>query len=244
MLLLSVDTSTQSGSLAVLCDNRVLGEVATWVEETYSSRMFRHLEFLLRELSLQMSGFDLYAVAAGPGSFTGLRVGLTAVKGWAEVYGKPIAAVSALEAVAEQSRAQLASALLASVIDARRGQIYAGIYQPVGASAAGATVPAAGLRLVGEEMVLTPVEFFERLPSIAGNREVVFVTPTPDVLVAPLANSPHKDCPIEQVSTVLAPVIGQLGYLRAQQGELTDALRLDANYIRRSDAELLWKGQP
>ena len=56
--------------------------------------MFRHVELLLGELSLGLERFDLFAVAAGPGSFTGLRVGLAAVKGWAEVYGKPIAAVS------------------------------------------------------------------------------------------------------------------------------------------------------
>ncbi len=90
----------------MLRDERVIGTVSTWTDEIYSSRMFRHLEFLLQELSLGLGEFDLFAVAAGPGSFTGLRVGLAAVKGWAEVYRKPIAAVSALEAVAAQSHSQ------------------------------------------------------------------------------------------------------------------------------------------
>ncbi|HEX2715250.1 MAG TPA: tRNA (adenosine(37)-N6)-threonylcarbamoyltransferase complex dimerization subunit type 1 TsaB, partial [Candidatus Acidoferrales bacterium] len=130
MLILAVDTSTQAGSLAVLRDTRVVGEVSTWVEETYSSRMFRHLEFLLRELGIGLDQVELFAVASGPGSFTGLRVGLAAVKGWAEVYRRPIAAASALEAVAAQAKSP--EALLAPVIDARRGQVYGGLYERSG----------------------------------------------------------------------------------------------------------------
>ncbi len=231
MLLLSVDTSTQAGSLAVLRDDRVLGVVSSWVEETYSSRMFRHLEFLLRELSLEIAQFDVFAVTAGPGSFTGLRVGLAAVKGWAEVYQKPIAAVSGLEAVAAQAHSS--APVLVPVIDARRGQIYAGVY------ARGA----AGLELRGEECVMAPGEFLESLAARSRDAELVFVTPTPEVLAEPLAASPFRCKTVEQVSTVLAPVIGRLGLAQARRGKLVDALHLDANYIRRSDAELHWKGR-
>jgi tRNA threonylcarbamoyladenosine biosynthesis protein TsaB len=77
--------------------------------------MFRQLEFLLKELSLGLEQFDLFAVAAGPGSFTGLRVGLAAVKGWAEVYRKPISAVSALEAIAAQSHSS--ASVIVPVLD-------------------------------------------------------------------------------------------------------------------------------
>jgi tRNA threonylcarbamoyladenosine biosynthesis protein TsaB len=231
MLLLAVDTSTQAGSLAVLRDDRVLGLVSTWVEETYSSRMFRHLEFLLRELALDLGHFDVFAVAAGPGSFTGLRVGLTAVKGWAEVYQKPIAAVSGLEAVAEQARA--AEPLLVPVIDARRGQVYGGLYRR----------GPGGLERQGEESVMTPAEFLVVVAKQAAGEAVAFVTPAPEVLAGPLGASPFRNSLVEQVSTVLAPTIGQLGLKRARRGELLDALHLDANYIRRSDAELLWKGR-
>src|ERR1700680_504828 len=83
MLVLAIDTASPGGGLAILEDSRILGVVSTQVEETYSSRLFRHLEFLLSETRLELCSMDLFAVAAGPGSFTGLRVGLTAVKGWA-----------------------------------------------------------------------------------------------------------------------------------------------------------------
>jgi tRNA threonylcarbamoyladenosine biosynthesis protein TsaB len=230
MLILALDTSTQAGSLAVLREARVLGVLSTWVDETYSSRMFRHLDFLLRELQLDLKQFDLFAVAAGPGSFTGLRVGLTAVKAWAEVYKKPIAAVSALEAVAAQAKAT--SPELVPIVDARRGQIYAGIYER----------GSHGLSRRGDEVVMRLGEFFNYLQAELRGAPPAFVTPTPELLEGPLADSIFRGALVEAVSTVLAPVIGQLGFVRAQRGELVDALHLDANYVRRSDAELLWKG--
>jgi tRNA threonylcarbamoyladenosine biosynthesis protein TsaB len=238
MRILAVDTSTPSGSLAVLEDARVLGLVATDVGETYSSRMFRQLEFLLRELAMEVGQFDLYAVVAGPGSFTGLRVGLTAVKGWAEVYEKPIAAVSGLEAVAAQTAGE--SAWIAAVMDARRGQVYGGVYRR-GARATDGSV-SGSLERVGDEVAMTAAEFLAELAGRAGGAAPTFATPTPGVLASALEASVFRDARVELVSPILAPVVGRLGWQRAQQGELVDALTLDANYIRRSDAELLWKG--
>ncbi len=228
MLILALDTSTQAGSLAILRGNQVIGQVSTWVSETYSSRMFRHLEFLLRELGLDLREMELFAVAAGPGSFTGLRVGLTAVKGWAEVYRKPIAAVSGLEAVAAQAHAT--EPLLVPVLDARRGQVYGGLYERLDAN----------LVLRGDEVVMAPGEFLDLLQSQAGDAPLAFVTPTPEVIAEAVAQSGFLSNPIEMVSTVLAPVIGQLGFTRAQRSEVVDALALDANYVRRSDAELFF----
>jgi tRNA threonylcarbamoyladenosine biosynthesis protein TsaB len=100
---LALDTATPSGSIAVLDDEKVIGVTSTASDETYSSRLFRQLEFLLAELKRSLQSFDLFAVNSGPGSFTGLRVGLTAAKGWGEVYSKPVIGVSGLEAVAAQS---------------------------------------------------------------------------------------------------------------------------------------------
>lgn len=237
MLILALDTSSPAGSLAVLRDGKVVGVVSTWVDEIYSSRMFRHLDFILRELSIGLDQFDVFAVAAGPGSFTGLRVGLAAVKGWAEVYGKPIAAVSALEAVAAQAHS--AAPFLAPVLDARRSQLYYGFY--VASSDKGQRT----LKLDGQESVATPAEFLDALRSRSVSLPTV-VTPVPELIAGTISPTAASDgsqqkIAMEVVSTVLAPVIGQLGYLRAQRGELVDALTLNANYVRRSDAELQWK---
>jgi len=191
--------------------------------------MFRHLEFLLRELSLDLKQFDLFTVAAGPGSFTGLRVGLTAVKAWAEVYKKPAVGVSGLEAIAAQSHSS--APLLIPILDARRGQIYSGFYR------GGEN----GLALEGEECVMTPGEFLETLRSRAADTDFTIVTPEPEVISRQMSQVEKRTPSVEQVSSVLAPLIGQLGYQRAQRGQVSDALSLDANYVRRTDAELHWK---
>ncbi len=249
---LALDTSSPAGSIAILRENECLGLVSTRTDEAYSSRFFRQLQFLLDEFSLNLNEFDLFAVCSGPGSFTGLRVGLTAVKGWAEVYGKPIAAVSGLEAVAEQSRC--GAKIVIPVLDARRGQIYFGKYRRQGGAEPNGPLldgqfPDAWVA-EQEERVATPEEFLKELTSWRTGSEalesVAIATPDPALLAKPLgefrassawAESVH----VEHVSAVLAPHIGRLGILHAKRGRLTDALNLDANYVRRSDAELNWK---
>jgi len=254
VLILSLDTSSPSGSVAILRDDLTLGVISTRAEENYSSRMFRHLEFLLSDLSLKLDDFDGFAVSAGPGSFTGLRVGLTAAKGWAEVYRKPVVGVSALEAVAVQARG--GNTVLVPALDARRGQIYFGVYRPT----------AEGLALDGEEFVVTPGEFVEKLGTLAhGHNRVhdggddaiaggpdggqsggVFTIVTPDASVVELVSrlTPQFSAEfagLDIVSSVLAPSIGRIAHARALRGDVSDALALDANYVRRTDAEMKWK---
>ena len=231
MLVLAVDTSSASGSLAVLSEAQLLGVICTTGEENYSSRMFRQLEILLGELHLELPAFDLYAVAAGPGSFTGLRVGLAAVKGWAEVHSKPIAAVSALEAVATQSSAP--GRWVAPVLDARRGQIFGALYER-GARQG-------GLRLYQDERVEKLSEFLAWLGAEFREHNdggLAFISPAPSLLRLGLEKSGFANNPMGLASPVLAPLVGQLGLERARRGETVDALHLDANYIRRTDAEL------
>jgi len=227
VLVLALDTASASGSIAVLRGEKVIGVVATTTDETYSSRMFRQLEFLLAELKLRLDEFELFAVNSGPGSFTGLRVGLTAAKGWAEVCGKPVVGVSGLEAVAAQSRN---AGTLFPVLDARRGQVYFGFYRHE------------GRRVVreGEDRVGTPEEFFAAAKERSSPGVIVY---TDLEIVAKVMELAGVDgLHVEEVSPMLAPVIGRIAIERAERGETADALTLDANYVRRSDAELFWKG--
>ena len=124
---LAIDTSGAHGGVAFLADSRVLAEESGALHEPSSSGLFRRVRSVLGRASTKLSDVDCFAVAAGPGSFTGLRVGLTAVKGWAEVWQKPIAAVSVLEAVAAQATEP--GALLAPLADARRGLLFCGAYR-------------------------------------------------------------------------------------------------------------------
>jgi tRNA threonylcarbamoyladenosine biosynthesis protein TsaB len=237
MRVLAIDTSTARGGIAALQDTRVLGHVFTDSQEDYSTRLLPEVAYLLKELNLRVADFDVYAVTAGPGSFTGLRVGLTTVKAWAEVHRKPIAPVSGLQAVAAQASG--ASEYVAAVLDGRRAQIFGGLYRKAGPV----------LEAIGDEVVMRADEFmtdvYSRLPRIRASRNSLatlsFVSPEPELFREALADSELSNARVEKVSNDLAPWIGQLAFGIAQRGELVDALTLDAKYVRRSDAESYWK---
>jgi tRNA A37 threonylcarbamoyladenosine modification protein TsaB len=120
--------------------------------------------------------------------------------------------------------------------DARRGEVYFGVYRRGKDS----------LALEGEECVSRPEEFLQAIGGRPGSAEFAIVSPSPEMLSGALSRieMEHLSLPrVERVSNVLAPMIGQLGYLRAKRGDVADALTLDANYIRRTDAEVHAKGQ-
>lgn len=238
MLILAIDTSTRTGSAALLRDTKVLAEVSGYEETLYSNRLFRDVALLQNRADFRLNEIDVFAVAAGPGSFTGLRVGLTAVKAWAEVHGKPIAAVSGLEAIAAEwltgsLPADSSAQFIAPFLDARRGQVFGAVYRRL----AGDDV---GVALASDESILSLDEFLQ-LVKDKSPHGVRLISPTPDVLPAARIEEVLPGARVIQVSPALAPAIGRIGFEQAKRGDLVDALSLDANYVRRSDAEGAWK---
>jgi tRNA threonylcarbamoyladenosine biosynthesis protein TsaB len=232
MLLLALDTCDSRGSVAILQDDRVLGLEIHASQEDYSSWLLPAVRRLLDAHGLSFADLSAYAVAAGPGSFTGLRVGLTTVKAWSEVYGQPIATVSRLEALATYNASR--SLFVAVFTDARRSQLFGALYRR-GES---------GLQRLEEELVTSPTNFLDWVVATAGSERVEWISTDPQCLTA-TTQWPSRMAKAETIrvmAPVLAPAVGRLGYRAAQDNRLIDALALDANYVRRSDAELLWKG--
>jgi tRNA threonylcarbamoyladenosine biosynthesis protein TsaB len=181
---------------------------------------------------LKMRDVELFAVAAGPGSFTGVRVGLTTVKAWSEAYGKPIASLSRLEAIASQ--VMDAREYVAAFVDAQRGQVFGGLYRR----------EAGGLQLVDQEMVISPEGLLDWVIERAGDEPVSWISLDPGNVgsLNCWAEVAKLGAKIELSTSVLAPLIGKIGLRRAIEGRFTSALELDAKYVRRSDAEIFWKG--
>lgn len=226
------------GSAALFRDSQVLAEISGLEETPYSTRLFRDIDLLQNRANFRLHQVDVFAVAAGPGSFTGLRVGLTAVKAWAEVHAKPIAAISGLEAIATESLMSEAHGasnahFIAPFLDARRGQIFGAIYRNLSGGEG-------RLALVSDESILSLDEFLELVREKCA-QSLQLASPTPEILPAARLEEAFPGARIVQVSAALALAIGRLGLERARRGELVDALRLDANYVRRSDAEAAWK---
>ena len=232
MILLALDTCDSRGSLAVLRDEEVLTVIAHEGMTDYSSWVLPTAEAALQASGLGLREVDVFAVASGPGSFTGVRIGLTTVKAWSEALGKKIASISRLEAMALQSPDD--GEYVAAFADAHRDQVFGGLYRSGGTA----------LRLVEQEMVAAPAEFLHWVNDHSANRPVSWISPDPDKVRGLEEWKRHaKDAHrIELSSSVLAPMIGKIGVQRAREGRLVDALTLDAEYIRRPDAETLWKG--
>jgi len=206
MRIVALDTATEFGSLALLEAGTVLEEVVLHSPDGFAHVLFPQLERLLARHGWRWDSVQGFAAGAGPGSFTGVRVGLAAVKGLAEASGAKAAAVSNLRAVASFGSA----ALRAPFLDARRGEIYGAVYND-------------RLELQGEETVSSLRHWLETLPAGAE-----FLTPDP----APFSGAVTA----RAVPRALAGAIGRLA-----AGMLTDPAALDANYVRRSDAELHWR---
>lgn len=232
MIVLALDTCDSRGSLAILRDDQLLHVTTHNSTEDYSSWVLPATKAALAASSLKMQDIELFAVASGPGSFTGLRVGLTTVKAWSEVYGVRIAAVSRLEALGELVAAERVYA--AAFVDAQREQVFGALYHRADG----------GLHLVEEKLVIAPEEFLEFVERHAAGEPVAWISLDPEKITALSGWSRHAQAGehVQLVESVLAPVIGSIGRRRALEGRLKDALTLDADYVRRSDAEIFWKG--
>jgi tRNA threonylcarbamoyladenosine biosynthesis protein TsaB len=147
---LGIDTATPAMSVALVDDDRVLGERHALVEKNRTGVLVL-VDALFSELGMRPLEIDAVAVGAGPGSFTGLRIGMATAKGIAFASGRPLWAVSSLAAIADSELADHPASLVVAVLDARRGEVYAGAYRR-GAS------PGHSLVAAGDERVLPPAE--------------------------------------------------------------------------------------
>jgi tRNA threonylcarbamoyladenosine biosynthesis protein TsaB len=211
--ILAIDTTGDRGSLALVEDNSVIEEAVLESPDGFAHVLFGEIERMLARRALSLNQIDLFAAASGPGSFTGVRVGLTAAKGLGEATGRKVVAVSNLQALASFGT----RALRAVVIDARRGEIYGAVYD-------------AELNLVCDEIVIPYDTWLATLPS--GDLEFI-TSGLPIIGVEPAR--------VIQAPRALAGAIGKIAAARFEKGLAQDPAEIDANYVRRSDAELLWK---
>ncbi len=219
-MILSLDTTSEFGSVALVSPDGVVEEILLHSPEGFGHILYEHIARLLARNAVTLDRIDCFAAASGPGSFTGVRVGLTAVKGLAEATAKPAVAVSNLQALAFYGRARLR----ATVIDARRGEVYGGLYD-------------ATLNPIAPEIVTPFLAWLATLPD--GGIEFVSVDFTP--FQAALSGTRFANAPVIAAPRALAGAVGQIAQQRLMRGEASDPAAIDANYVRRSDAELFWK---
>lgn len=223
MLLLAVDTSGKNGSLALV--RATSGKREIDVVETvplaggaFSAQLVPEIAAVLEKHGHDKRDLGAFAVVSGPGSFTGLRVGLAAIKGLAEALEKPIVAISLLEAVA---RGSASGYRVLSVLDAGRGDVYVGDYELVPRTCMHTE------RLLGGEELIAEAKSIERLVVTADN--ALAETFQAAGIRVELSEYPNS------------AAIARLGWEKLQRGQTVRPEELEANYIRRSDAEIFSK---
>jgi tRNA threonylcarbamoyladenosine biosynthesis protein TsaB len=223
MLILAADTSGKQGSIALArglnngkCE---VIEVVPLAGGTFSAELVPQVATLLLKHGCRKQDIDAFAVASGPGSFTGLRVGLAAIKGLAEILGKPIATVSMLEVVATAGGMQ---GKVLAVLDAGRGEAYLGRYE----------VSDERVTMIEERLI-----HLEALVLSCGDSTLV----TSDQSIAETLGA--KGVPVVEVEAQRSDAIARLGWKKILADETVSPEALEANYIRRTDAEIFSKSR-
>jgi tRNA threonylcarbamoyladenosine biosynthesis protein TsaB len=222
MRLLAIETSTLAGGVALLDGDRLVGEYLLDVRVTHSERLMAALDRVLHDAGVTLDEIDALAVAVGPGSFTGLRIGLGTAKGLAFGRDLPVAAVPTLDAMA--AGVPFAALPVCPVIDARKGEVYVSRYRWDGAA----------MRREWDYLAMSPAELTERL-----DEPVILVGDAASSIVSPLA----RLAPVAR-RLPSAACVGQVGLERLARGERTDAAALVPLYLRPSQAELRRRGVP
>ena len=222
--LLAIDTSTLTSSAALLDGERVVVEKSAGASQT-SEALLPLVDEVLRAAGKTPADLDLVACGAGPGSFTGLRIGLATAKGLCFALGKPMLAVSSLAALALEAPGA-AGALVLSLVDARRGEVYAGLFR---------------LREDGtpesliEEAVFTPEAIAQLVRERAAGAPVAIVgdgVPVAPQIFAALGRTP-RDASV----TPRASAVGRIAATRWSAGAVDELGTATPAYIRLAEAE-------
>jgi tRNA threonylcarbamoyl adenosine modification protein YeaZ len=266
MLILAVDTTSQHGGVSLHRDFECLASAESHGEANYSVTLFNMVDGLLSRTKLALRDIDLFAVATGPGSFTGIRVGLAATQGWAQATGRPARGVSVLEAMVEQARPTADWAV--PILDARRGEFFLSVLRrrvaddasiPDAGGAVGdhvrawgrieipdaqhadgsrGVVPQPGFILNRESVR----PFLERLAKNEGAGEAVCcVTRDRDNTAHALRATLPSTFGWQIVEGPLTGAMARLALIAHREGRAPSPSELDALYLRRSDAEMHWK---
>lgn len=219
MIVLSVDTSTMISSCALLEDGVIIGEMNINQQKTHSETLVPMIKDMLERLEVKPEKIDLYAVGKGPGSFTGLRIGMTTVKTMAQVFKKDIIGISTLEALAYSVAS---SKKIVPLLDARGGRVYYGIYRWENQI----------LEEIEKDELIYLDELLERLP----DEDYIFVGEGARI---------YKDTLIERGFNVAAESLNScvgkafclLALEKREKGILDNPYTLAPEYIRKSQAQ-------
>jgi len=224
--ILGIETSTKTGSVAIVSEDGVVAQYSLNIEVTHSERLMSTVDRVLKDTGLAIHDLDGFSVAIGPGSFTGLRIGLSTVKGLALATGKPIAVVPTLQALAWNLPYSMYP--VCPLLDARKKEVYAALYRFAG-TALVQVLPETAISIfrlaeqINEKVVFT------------GEGSRIFRNEIQEVFGERAVFAPH--------SAVLpsGAKVAEIGLDMIKSGRQAEPDRLTPLYIRRPEAEVVWE---
>ena len=218
--ILAIDTATNTGGAALSRNGEVIASLMVKAPLQYAEKILYLVDFLLDQHKLKLKEMDCFAVANGPGSFTGLRIGIATVKGFCQGLNKPVVGISTLEALAY--RFCWAHSRVAPMLDARRDQIYGAIFKFNGSQ----------IELEQKEQVSSPAQWVKEIPG----QECLFVGDGAQLYKETIVAA-HPEARVLETDNRVLETLCQLAYQRFKEAKTQSAQELKANYIRPSDAK-------
>lgn len=223
MKILAIETSTMLGGVAIMDENNLIAEIRLNVKTTHSERLMIGIDSALRLSNLRIDDMDAFCLSIGPGSFTGLRIGLSTVKGFAFATGRPVVTVPTLDAFAWGFSCRAYP--VCPMLDARKKEVYTALYE----------WHERGFEKVVPELSVRPGDFVKNLKGpvvFAGDgarlyKDVILSIKGDDAIFAPS----HLDVP-------LPSSVAYLGIRKAMNGEFSNPVTITPFYIRKSEAEI------
>ncbi len=227
MKVLGIDTSTSCGSIGLLIDDRVISEYLLDIPVTHSERLLGAIEHLLREARCPMEELDGWTLSLGPGSFTGLRIGVSTVKGLSYATQRPVAGVSSLDVLASQISPT--PYLICPILDARKGEVYTAFYRYDEANL---------LKRRSAYQALRPEDLVKNI-----KETVIFVGDGVKTYGDFLRNSLSSFALFPNPSLHLphGAAVARLGGELLRKGECLDVNTFTPIYVRPSEAEIKWQ---
>ena len=226
MIVLALETATTTGGIAIVKDTSLIGEIRTNVKIAHSERLMGSVDWLLKTSDISVNEISAFAISIGPGSFTGLRIGLCTVKGLAYATDKPVIPVPTLDAFARSLH--LCPYSLCPMLDARKNEVYTGLYK---------WKDGVCIKVIPERAV-NPVVFLKEIkePTVfAGDGATTYRKLIKDML---------KDNALFVPPTRMSPsavTVAEIAIEKIRSGFASDPLTLTPFYIRQSEAEVHFK---
>lgn len=224
MIVLAVDTSTWTGGVAVLKGDTVAAEIHVSTRKTHAKRLMYVIDSALKMAEMELDAVEAFAVTIGPGSFTGLRIGVSAVKGLAFATGRPVTGVSTLDVLVSQF--PWYPNAVCPMLDARKGQIYTALYE---------WGPDGHWCKVLQDCAIDPGVWIGRIDRpclFVGDGSVIYH----DVIDRGMGSLAQfaPAC----LQGIRASVVARVGVDQIRKGNAVDVTLLAPNYVRKSDAEI------